>query len=91
MKDIIAKQGMRVIVFSTDQKKKIGIGTIIKVTELYVKYTDDKNKKYEELVSANYPCEIKLDNGEMREGMSCWWLPVERAEQIKYDKTNPLP
>ena len=67
-KRIIAKVGMKVDVFSPDQKKHLGKGVIVKVDELTIEETG-------EVLSKNYPT-IRLKNGKKLGGMQCWWSPI---------------
>ncbi len=77
-KTIIAKEGMRVHVFSPDQNEDWGHGTIEKV-EVLVMFGEDN--KTVTAMSGNYPSKIKLDSGKMTEGMECWWYPID--EKVK--------
>ena len=65
MRMVKAKVGMRVHVFSPDQSKYLGMGTIVKVDDLIIAET-------KEVLSKNYPT-IKLDTGKKLGGMDCWW------------------
>lgn len=51
----------------------LGLGTITKVGPLYIEYDDGTTER----ASEYYPAEIKLDNGDIREGLDCWWMPVK--------------
>jgi len=63
-----AKVGMRVFVYSPDQTRYLGQGTITKVEPLIVDG---------EIFSKDYPAEIKLDNGTKRQGLTCWWVSID--------------
>jgi hypothetical protein len=63
---------MRIKAYDTDGKY-LDIGTITKVETLEIEYEDGTLQR----VSDNYPAKIKLDNGEIREGLDCWWMPLE--------------
>lgn len=73
---IIAREGMRVHVFSTNQSRDLGFGTIEKVETVEIEETG-------EVLSKNYPSIIRLDTGEVMEGMTCWWYPLELTEKEK--------
>lgn len=66
---------MRIKAYSTDGQY-LGLGTITKVEPLEIEYEDGTI----ELASEYYPAEIMLDNGDVREGLDCWWMPVENDE-----------
>lgn len=68
-----ARVGMRVQVLSAMKNRNLGLGTITKIDELWVKHTDGE----EELISENYPSEIILDDGRHTEGLKCWWYPIK--------------
>ncbi len=72
VKSVIAKERMRVHVFSPDQKEDWGLGTITKVEPL-----EFKDGGTIVAVSADYPSRIELDSGKITEGMGCWWYPVK--------------
>lgn len=71
MTRIIAKEGMRVHVYSPDLKTDLGEGTIEKVESLCVE---------REILSSTYPSRIVLDSGDETEGIKCWWRPVGDIE-----------
>ena len=64
---IVAKEGMRIHVFSANQKDNWGYGTIEKVEKLYCE---------NELLCCDYPSVIKCDSGKATEGIKCWWFPI---------------
>ena len=78
MKDT-PKEGMRVHVHSADMKKDLGVGMIEKVEPLKIEETGLT-------ISSTYPSRIVLDNGEVTEGLTCWWISVEKEEEIKAEK-----
>ena len=66
---VVARVGMKVHVFSPDQKEDWGLGTITRIGTLEIEDTKE--------VFHNYPIEIQLDNGGITEGIECYWYPLE--------------
>lgn len=67
------RAGTRVYVFNADKSEYWGLGTITKVEPLIIEET-------KEVVSTDYPSQIKLDNGKITQGLECWWYPVETCQ-----------
>jgi hypothetical protein len=67
-----AREGMRVRVWSPNEKEYWGLGTIEKVEELIV---EGMGK-----LSNDYPSIIKLDSGKITQGLDCWWISDRSAK-----------
>jgi hypothetical protein len=74
--DTRAFVGMRVMVFSPDQTKSWGMGTITKVGPFEVDFGNGKTEK----LFDGYPEEITLDSGNKTEGIKCYWHPISQPK-----------
>jgi hypothetical protein len=59
-------EGTRVHVFTPHRKEYLGKATIEKVEEIDIAG----------MGTTLYPSRIVLDNGEVTEGIGCWWMKI---------------
>ena len=69
--------GMRVHIFSPNRTDDWGFGTITKVEPLLL---EDDVTGEQQVLCADYPSEITMDDGRKTEGMECWWHPITEQE-----------
>lgn len=77
MKKIVPKNGMRVNVFSANQKRHLGMGTIGGVG------------RFKPVGGGEFDVallKIELDNGMVRYGPTCWWYPKDDLEHCPWCK-----
>lgn len=75
----IAEVGMRIHVYSANQKEYLGMGTIEVIEPL----------KIEEpglTIADTYPSRIVLDSGVVTNGLHCWWMAIDVAKEIEGEK-----